>query len=111
MTQLLYEGQPSIWNYIGRFLHFITTTRYTRLLEDRVETLELENQVLRNAMNERAGIPGIDYQQGRVKEPRKLEMPKPKRWQDIKARLEAASRERLAEKIKNAPKENNNAVV
>jgi len=41
---------------IARFWHWLTTTRYTRLLEERVARLEAENAHLRNAIYARAGV-------------------------------------------------------
>ncbi len=41
---------------LENFWHWLTTTRYTRLLEGRVERLETENAHLRNAIYARAGI-------------------------------------------------------
>jgi len=39
-----------------RAWHWLTTTRYTRLLEERVARLEAENLHLRNAIYARAGV-------------------------------------------------------
>ena len=43
-------------NRIVRVWHWLTTTRYTRLLEERVARLEAENAHLRNAIYARAGV-------------------------------------------------------
>jgi len=41
---------------IARLWHWLTTSRYTRLLEERVARLETENAHLRNAIYARAGV-------------------------------------------------------
>ena len=46
--------EPSNW--IERVWHWLTTTRYTRLLEECLARLEAENAHLRNAIYARAGV-------------------------------------------------------
>ncbi|NDQ58032.1 MAG: hypothetical protein GZ088_13250 [Acidipila sp.] len=41
--------------------HWLTTTRYTRLLEEEVVRLRVENVALRNSIYARAGVPPVEY--------------------------------------------------
>jgi hypothetical protein len=71
--------------------HWLTSTRYTRLLEARVASLEIENRALRNSIYARAGMAPVDYTQpDGVAPPHK--MPPPIRrvvsWAQMKQKLE-----------------------
>jgi hypothetical protein len=78
-----------------RFWHWLTTTRYTRLLEERVARLEAENTHLRNAIYARAGVgpvtlgtaPGTHA--GPEKKPQPLR--RPISWIQLKQKLEEAA--------------------
>jgi hypothetical protein len=77
------------------FWHWLTTTRYTRLLEERVARLEAENTHLRNAIYARAGVgpvmlgttPGARPEPGK-----KVHQPlrRPISWIQLKQKLESA---------------------
>ncbi len=71
--------------------HWLTTTRYTRILEARVASLEIENRALRNSIYARAGMPPVDYTNpdGLAPAPK---LPQPIRrvvsWAQMKQKLE-----------------------
>lgn len=84
------------------FYHWLSTSRYTRSLEARVENLELENQALRNALNERAGVPRIDFKNREVMQAKNpVPIRKPITWSSFRRKLEADSHQRAVEKAKN----------
>jgi hypothetical protein len=76
--------------------HWLTTTRYTRLLEDEIARLRIENVALRNSIYARAGVPPVEYAAGIVGETRGNGRPAAIRravsWAQAKARLEAMHR-------------------
>ena len=79
----------SIW-------HWLTTTRYTRLLEDRVACLEAENAHLRNAIYARAGVGPVLLNPAPAAErigDARLRQPirRPISWSQVKQRLENAA--------------------
>jgi hypothetical protein len=77
------------------FWHWLTTTRYTRLLEGRLAYLEAENAHLRNAIYARAGVgpvplgpaPPRDAADKRPSQP----LRRPISWSQVKQKLEAAA--------------------
>ncbi len=75
--------------------HWLTTTRYTRLLEEELARLRVENIALRNSIYARAGVPPVDYTAANGVAPRP-KLPPPIRraitWSQAKARLEALHR-------------------
>jgi hypothetical protein len=79
-----------------RFWHWLTTTRYTCLLEDRVARLEAENTHLRNAIYARAGVGPVPLgpapppnAAGEKRSPQPLR--RPISWSQVKQKLEAAA--------------------
>jgi hypothetical protein len=76
--------------------HWLTTSRYTRLLEEELARLRLENAALRNSIYVRAGVPPIEYAAGIAGEARGNGRPAAIRrtvsWAQAKARLEAMHR-------------------
>ena len=78
------------------FWHWLTTTPYTRLLEDELARLRIENAALRNSIYARAGVPPIEYAQTLVGSVRGSGRPTAIRravsWAQAKARLEAMHR-------------------
>jgi len=86
-------------NAVSRCWHWLTTTRYTRQLEERVARLEAENAHLRNAIYARAGVGPVPLGPAPLPDPaaeRKLRQPilRPISWAQVKQKLEteAASR-------------------
>ena len=84
--------------YVGSLAHiwhWLTTTRYTRLLEERVARLEAENVHLRNAIYARAGIgpvplgppPPAGNPERRLPQP----IRRPVSWSQVKQKLESAA--------------------
>ena len=78
------------------FWHWLTTTRYTRLLEERVARLEAENAHLRNAIYARAGVgpvplgpPPSDHAGSERRSPQPLR--RPISWSQVKQKLESAA--------------------
>jgi len=81
---------------MSRFWHWMTTTRYTRLLEERVARLEAENAHLRNAIYARAGIgpvplgpPPAERAGAERRSPQPLR--RPISWSQVKQKLESAA--------------------
>jgi hypothetical protein len=79
---------------IARAWHWLTTTRYTRSLEERVARLEAENLHLRNAIYARAGVGPVTLgtAAGAVHEvDRKAPQPvrRPISWIQVKQKLES----------------------
>ena len=81
---------------IAEVWHWLTTTRYTRLLEDEVSRLRVENVALRNSIYARAGVPPIEYAAAIVAGAKGNGRPAPIRrsmsWAQAKAKLEAMHR-------------------
>ena len=81
---------------IAALWHWLTTTRYTRLLEDELARLRIENVALRNSIYARAGVPPVEYASGIVAATRGNGRPAAIRravsWAQAKARLEASHR-------------------
>jgi len=82
--------------HISRLWHWLTTSRYTRLLEERVARLEAENAHLRNAIYARAGIGPVPL--GPPPAPnagaeRRTQQPlrRPISWSQVKQKLESAA--------------------
>ena len=82
--------------HISRLWHWLTTSRYTRLLEERVARLEAENAHLRNAIYARAGIGPVSL--GPPPAPnagaeRRTQQPlrRPISWSQVKQKLESAA--------------------
>ena len=83
------------------FWHWLTTTRYTRLLEERVLRLEAENAHLRNAIYARAGVgpvplgPAPPAAAGERRTPHPATAGRPLRrpisWSQVKQKLESAA--------------------
>ncbi len=71
--------------------HWLTTTRYTRLLEEEVVRLRVENVALRNSIYARAGVPPVEYAAALAPATRAAGAPAPVRrplsWAQAKARL------------------------
>jgi len=87
--------------HISRLWHWLTTSRYTRLLEERVARLEAENAHLRNAIYARAGIGPVPL--GPPPAPnagaeRRTQQPlrRPISWSQVKQKLESAAADRQA---------------
>lgn len=89
--------------FLTSLWHWLTTTRYTRLLEERVLRLEAENAHLRNAIYARAGVGPVplvpklrDAPPPNGAAERRLPQPlrRPISWAQVKQKLEteAASR-------------------
>lgn len=76
--------------------HWLTTTRYTRLLENELARLRIENAALRNSIYARAGVPPVEYADAMVAASRANGRPAAIRramsWAQAKARLEAMHR-------------------
>ena len=81
---------------LTRFWHWLTTTRYTRLLEERVAVLEAENLHLRNSIYARAGIgpvllatapTDVGSSDKRSRQP----IRRPVSWSQVKQKLESAA--------------------
>jgi len=81
---------------LERFWHWLTTTRYSRLLEERVARLEAENAHLRNAIYARAGIgpvllatatTDVGSSDKRGRQP----IRRPVSWSQVKQKLESAA--------------------
>jgi hypothetical protein len=85
-----------MFDNLAALCHWLTTTRYTRLLEEELSRLRLENAALRNSIYARAGVPPIEYAAGIAGEPRGHGRPAAIRravsWAQAKARLEAMHR-------------------
>ena len=76
--------------------HWLTTTRYTRLLEERVARLEAENAHLRNAIYARAGVgpvplapPPQEHAGAGRRSPQPLR--RSISWSQVKQKLESAA--------------------
>jgi hypothetical protein len=83
-------------NTLARVWHWLTTTRYTRLLEERVARLETENAHLRNSIYVRAGVGPVPLHPGSDAAPgaeRKAPQPirRPISWAQVKQKLESAA--------------------
>ncbi len=76
------ETLRSLWRWL-------TTSRYTRALEEEVERLRAENRALVNSLLGTAGIPPLDFSEGAKKLP---EIPRARRrsWHQIQALNEIA---------------------
>jgi len=81
--------------------HWMTTTRYTRLLEERVARLEAENAHLRNAIYARAGVgpvplapPPQEHAGAGRRSPQPLR--RSISWSQVKQKLESAAADRQA---------------
>jgi len=81
-------------NHLADIWHWLTTTRYTRLLEVRLARLEAENAHLRNAIYARAGVGPVPL--GPVTPPnaaaeRRSPQPlqRPISWSQVKQKLES----------------------
>jgi hypothetical protein len=94
---LIFEFRVSMFaSMIRSFWHWLTTTRYTRLLEGRVARLEAENAHLRNAIYARAGVgpvplgpaPPADGAPDR-RSPQPVR--RPISWSQVKQKLESAA--------------------
>ena len=76
--------------------HWLTTTRYTRLLEEELARLRVENIALRNSIYARAGVPPVEYAATLAPAGRGAGAPAPIRrplsWAQAKARLESLHR-------------------
>ncbi len=81
-----------------RFWHWLTTTRYTRLLEERVARLEAENAHLRNAIYARAGVGPVPLGPAPTDSAADRRLPQPIRrpisWAQVKQKLEAEAANR-----------------
>ena len=81
---------------IAALWHWLTTTPYTRLLEEEVARLRIENVALRNSIYARAGVPPVEYAAAIVGASRANGRPAPFRrtmsWAQAKAKLEAMHR-------------------
>ena len=93
---------------LERFWHWLTTTRYSRLLEERVARLEAENEHLRNAIYARAGVgpvllntaPRESNAEKRMQQP----IRRPVSWSQVKQKLESAgTAHRQNSAFRNAP--------
>jgi hypothetical protein len=83
-------------NTFSRFWHWLTTSRYVRLLEERLVCLEAENVHLRNAIYARAGVGPVplgpappSQAAGEKRTPQPLR--RPISWSQVKQKLEAAA--------------------
>ncbi len=83
-------------NWLAQTWRWLTTTRYTRLLEDELARLRIENVALRNSIYARAGVPPVEYSNAIVDAARGNGRPAAIRravtWAQAKARLEAMHR-------------------
>ena len=95
-------------NWITGAWRWLSTTRYTRMLEDRVACLEAENAHLRNAIYARAGVgpvllhaaPPESSAEKRNHQP----LRRPISWSQVKQKLEsAATGQRRTESATRAP--------
>ncbi len=84
------------------FWHWLTTTRYTRLLEERVARLETENAHLRNAIYARAWIGPVPLGPappangaGERRSPQPIR--RPISWAHVKQKLESDAANRAQE--------------
>jgi hypothetical protein len=81
---------------LAELWHWLTTTPYTRLLEEELARLRIENAALRNSIYARAGVPPVEYASGIVAATRSNGRPASIRravsWAQAKARLEAMHR-------------------
>lgn len=81
-------------SFLSSLWHWLTTTRYTRQLEERVARLEAENAHLRNAIYARAGIGPVPLGPAPEGNPEKR-LPQPVRrpisWAQVKQKLESAA--------------------
>lgn len=81
---------------VYQFWHWLTTTRYTRLLEEELARLRIENVALRNSIYARAGVPPVEYASGIVGATRGNGRPaaihRAVSWAQAKAKLEAMHR-------------------
>jgi hypothetical protein len=85
----LMETLEKVW-------HWLTTSRYTRLLEERVARLETENAHLRNSIYVRAGVGPLPVEPGpgaaggaERKTPQPIR--RPVSWAQVKQKLESAA--------------------
>jgi len=86
-------------NSLSRCWHLLTTTRYTRLLEERVARLEAENAHLRNAIYARAGVGPVPLGPAppvNGSAERRLPQPirRPISWAQVKQKLETEAANR-----------------
>jgi hypothetical protein len=84
---------------LQRLWHWLTTTRYTRLLEERVARLEAENAHLRNAIYARAGVGPVPLGPAPPSDAaadKKLRQPirRPISWAQVKQKLESEAAHR-----------------
>ena len=83
---------------LAHLWHLLTTTRYTRLLEKRVASLEAENAHLRNAIYARAGVGPVPLTPPAVADAAERRLPQPLRrpisWSQVKQKLEQAAASR-----------------
>jgi len=81
---------------LANIWHWLTTTRYTRLLEERVARLEAENAHLRNAIYARAGVGPVPLgpaPAANAAGERRMPQPirRPISWSQVKQKLEGAA--------------------
>ena len=81
---------------LSRIWHWLTTSRYTRLLEERVGRLEAENAHLRNAIYARAGVGPVTLgtaPESHAAPQRASHQPlrRPTSWIQLKQKLEAGA--------------------
>ena len=81
---------------LARLWHWLTTTRYTRLLEERVARLEAENAHLRNAIYARAGVGPVPLgpaPPANAAGERRMSQPirRPISWSQVKQKLESSA--------------------
>ncbi len=81
---------------------WLTTTRYTRALEDEVERLRAENRALTNSLLGTVGIPPLDFSEGAKKPP---EIPRLRRrsWHQVQALHEIAESRRAQQAAQVTP--------
>jgi hypothetical protein len=84
---------------LGALWHWLTTTRYTRVLEERLARLEAENAHLRNAIYARAGVGPVPLGPAPPPDPateRKMRQPirRPISWAQVKQKLESEAANR-----------------
>ena len=83
----------------ARIWHWLTTTRYTRLLEDRVARLEVENAHLRNAIYARAGVGPVQLgppplENAAAERRSSQPLRRPISWSQVKQKLESEAANR-----------------
>ena len=85
-------------NSLARVWHWLTTTRYTRVLEERIARLEAENAHLRNAIYARAGVGPVPLGPAPPDSSAERRLPQPIRrpisWAQVKQKLETEAANR-----------------